>query len=169
MFYISNFHVTKRHKTFWRHSRWWYSTTVDRLRGRWIDLSSENIYLTNTWDLSNSPVNAYIKIFEKDDGKDVTETESYTASYVNKADLGLSGGIGDKTKFNLGFSKQITGQKTYSITSTYHDKDDELGNVTLNFKDPVIVSDKYASTKGYELYSLNTGSIDVVIAPTSIR
>ena len=169
VFYISNFHVTKRHKTFWRHSRWWYSTTVDRLRGRWIDLSSENIYLTNTWDLSNSPVNAYIKIFEKDDGKDVTETESYTASYVNKADLGLSGGIGDKTKFNLGFSKQITGQKTYSITSTYHDKDDELGNVTLNFKDPVIVSDKYASTKGYELYSLNTGSIDVVIAPTSIR
>lgn len=49
------------------------------------------------------------------------------------------------------------------------DEDDDLGSLYLNFKDPIIVSDKYASSKGYEMYSLNTGAIDVVIAPTSIR
>lgn len=75
----------------------------------------------------------------------------------------------DKGNFSLGFSSQVTSQKTFTISYQYKDEDDDLGSLYLNFKDPIIVSDKYASSKGYEMYSLNTGAIDVVIAPTSIR
>lgn len=72
---------------------------------------------------------------------------SYATSYTTKADLSVSGKYDDQ----------------------YKDEDDDLGSLYLNFKDPIIVSDKYASSKGYEMYSLSTGAIDVVIAPTSIR
>ena len=128
----------------------------------------KDIYLTGTWDLSNSPVSIYIKFFEKDNGTTKTITDSYTTSYTNKADLSASGKY-DKGNFSLGFSSQVTSQKTFTISYQYKDEDDDLGSLYLNFKDPIIVSDKYASSKGYEMYSLNTGAIDVVIAPTSIR
>lgn len=65
LFYISKFHVTKQHHTGFRHSKWWYTTTPKDLMGKWVDVSSENLYLTGTWDLSNSPVSMYIKFFEK--------------------------------------------------------------------------------------------------------
>lgn len=44
-----------------------------------------------------------------------------------------------------------------------------LGNIHLNFKEPIITSDQESSTKGYDVYSLNTGSCELVIAPTTIR
>lgn len=168
LFYISKFHVTKQHHTGFRHSRWWYTTTPDELMGKWVNVAYKDIYLTGTWDLSNSPVSIYIKFFEKDNGTTKTITDSYTTSYINKADLSASGKY-DKGSFSLGFSSQVTSQKTFTISYQYKDEDDDLGSLYLNFKDPIIVSDKYASSKGYEMYSLNTGAIDVVIAPTSIR
>lgn len=168
LFYISKFHVTKQHHTGFRHSRWWYTTTPDELMGKWVNVAYKDIYLTGTWDLSNSPVSIYIKFFEKDNGTTKTITESYTTSYTNKADLSASGKY-DKESLSLGFSSQVTSQKTFTISYQYKDEDDDLGSLYLNFKDPIIVSDKYASSKGYEMYSLNTGAIDVVIAPTSIR
>lgn len=168
LFYISKFHVTKQHHTGFRHSKWWYTTTPKDLMGKWVDVSSENLYLTGTWDLSNSPVSMYIKFFEKDNGTIKTTTSSYTTSYTTKADVSGSGKY-DKESFNLGFSSQVSEQKTFTISYQYKDEDDDLGSLYLNFKDPIIISDKYASSKGYEINSLSTGAIDVVIAPTSIR
>lgn len=167
LFYVSKFNVKYQHGTGFRRSKWWYSTTISDLKGKWVDISSSNLYLTLTWDLSNNPVSIYILAFESDKGTTKTESISYTASYTNKADAGLSGG--KDTKYNIGFSSQITNQKTFSVSYQYTDQDDNLGSVFLNFKDPIIISDKYASTKGYEVYSLSTGAIDLVIAPTSIR
>lgn len=168
LFYISKFHVTKQHHTGFRHSKWWYTTTPKDLMGKWVDVSSENLYLTGTWDLSNSPVSMYIKFFEKDNGTIKTTTSSYTTSYTTKADVSGSGKY-DKESFNLGFSSQVSEQKTFTISYQYKDEDDDLGSLYLNFKDPIIISDKYASSKGYEINSLSTGAIDVVIVPTSIR
>lgn len=51
LFYISKFHVTKQHHTGFRHSRWWYTTKLEDLKGKWVDLSSKDLYLTETWDL----------------------------------------------------------------------------------------------------------------------
>lgn len=168
LFYISKFHVTKQHHTGFRSSKWWYTTTATELKGKWVDLSADKIYLTDTWNLSNSPVSVYLKIFEKDDGEVKTITENCTAGYTNKADLALNGKI-DTVGFNLGFSNQVTSQKTFTISYQYTDKDDDLGSIKLNFKDPIIVSDENADTKGYEIYSLNTGGVELVIAPKSIR
>ncbi len=168
LFYISKFHVKKQHRTGFRSSKWWYTTTPSNLVGKWVDVSSENIYLTGTWDLSTSPVSVYVKFYEKDDGEIKTITDSYTVSYANKADLSASGKY-DKESFSIGFSNQVTSQKTFTISSQYKDEDDDLGSLYLNFKDPIIVSDKYAGSKGYEMYSLNSVGMDVVIAPTSIR
>lgn len=167
LFYISKFHVRYKHHTAFRHSKWWYSTTPDDLKGKWVDLSSMDMYIADAWDLTNTPLSYYIKIIEKDNGQLKTTTNSYTVSFVAKSEFGLSDG--KEPKFNLGFSGQSTTQQTYTVSYQYKDEDDELGNILLNFKDPVIRSDKYATSKGYQVYSLNTGSIDLVIAPTRIR
>lgn len=168
LFYIDKFHVRYKHHTAFRHSKWWYSTTPDDLKGKWVDLSSMDLYLTDAWDLVNSPLSYYIKIIEKDNGTLKTTSENYTASFVAKSEFGLSAG-NDKAKFNLGFSGQLTTQQTYTISYQYKDENDDLGSVLLNFKDPVIVSDEYATSKGYQMYPLNTGAMDIVIAPKRIR
>lgn len=168
LFYIDKFHVSYQHHTKFRHSKWWYSTTPDDLKGKWVDLSAMDLYLTDAWDLVNSPLSYYIKIIEKDNGSLQTTSETYTASFVAKSELGLSAG-NDKAKFNLGFSGQSTTQQTYTVSYQYKDENDDLGNILLNFKDPVIVSDEHATSKGYQMYSLNTGSIDIVIAPKRLR
>lgn len=168
LFYIEKFNVQYQHHTAFRHSKWWYSTTVNDLKGKWVDLSNKDIYLTDAWDLTNSPLSYYIKIYEKDNGTTKTTSESYTVSYVSKLDLGLNADL-SKVKFNLGFSGQSTTQKTYTISYQYKDENDDLGSILLNFRDPIIVSNEYETTKGYQMYSLNTGSIDIVIAPKSIR
>lgn len=168
LFYISKFHVRHKHKTAFRHSKWWYSTSPEYLKGKWVDISSQNVYLTHTWDLSNSPVNIYIKMLEMDEDATTTITQNYTANYV----YGLNGKIGSEKnnlKVELGFSSQVKSEKTYTISYQYSEKDDKFGKVLLNFNDPIIVSDKLVSSKGYEMYSMNTGSIDLVIAPVSIR
>lgn len=169
LFYVDKFHVRYKHATGFRHAKWWYSVTPDDLRGKWVDLSDKDLYLTDTWDLLNSPVDVFIKILEKDNGALKTVSESYTTSYVNKAELGIGGGIDGKFNLNLGFSNQSSDQKSYTITYQYKDENDDLGSIALNFKDPVILSDKDVATKGYQMYSLSTGTIDLVIAPKSLR
>lgn len=168
LFYISKFQVRYIHSTGFRHSKWWYSTKPEELKGKWVDLSSKDIYLTDTWDLTNSPLTYYIKVIEKDNGSLKSVSESYTTSFVAKTDIGLNGG-NKNVKFNLGFSGQLTTQKTYTVTYQYKDENDDLGSVLLNFRDPVIVSDAVAGSKGYQVYSLNTGAIDIVIAPKRLR
>lgn len=169
LFYINKLHVKYIHATGFRHSKWWYSATPDDLEGKWVDLVPEKIYLTGVWDLTNSPVSVYFKAFEKDDGATLTVTNSYMSNYTNKAELGMSGNIDKVGKLNLGFSSQITNQKTFTISYQCTDKDDELGSGYLNFSDPVIISDAEALTKGYEVYSVNTGSMDVVVVPHRLR
>lgn len=167
MFYIDKFRVHYKHRKLFRKRQWWYSTTPTDLKGKWVDLSSMDLYLTDAWDLTNSPLSYYIKIIEKDNGTLKSISESYTTSFIAKSEFGVN--AGNKAKFNLGFSSQLTSQKTYTISYQYKDENDDLGSVLLNFKDPVIISDKDANSKGYQMYSLNTGAIDIVIAPTSLR
>lgn len=45
LFYISKFHVTKQHHTGFRHSKWWYATTPEDLMGKWVDVSSKDLYI----------------------------------------------------------------------------------------------------------------------------
>lgn len=168
LFYISKFNVRYKHKTAFRHSKWWYSTTPDKLKARWVNLSDQNFYLTKTWDLLTDPLSIYIKVFERDSGKKIRTTDSYTTTYTANTNVGTEFNI-DAVKFNIGFSGGITTSKTTTISYEYADENDELGSIYFNFRDPVIISDKSVSTKGYEMYSLKTGGIELLIAPVAIR
>lgn len=168
LFYIDEFDVKYDHGTMLRRSQWWYSTTIDDLKGKWVDVSDQNIYLTDVWDLTDSPLSYYIKIIEKDNGTMKTVSESYETSFVSKAETGINAGS-DNVKFNLGFSSQTSTKQTYNVFYQYQDDNDNLGSALLNFRDPVIISDEYANSKGYQMYSLNTGGIEIVIAPKRIR
>lgn len=172
LFYIDQFQVRYEHHTAFRHSKWWYWAEPKDLKGKWVDVSDKDIYLTDTWDLANSPLSYYIKVSEKDNGATRTISDTYTASYISKRDGGASGELKNEDfniKLNLGFSYQSTVQKEHKITIQYKDEDEDLGSVSLNFRDPVIISDAYATSKGYQMYSLNTGSIDIVLVPKSLR
>lgn len=170
VFYISKFHVRYKHKTAFRHSKWWYTTTIGDLKARWVDVSNSNLYITSEWDLTKNPLNVYINMLEADSGTMITMTEQYDASYT----LGFNMGSDltskkSNNKLTLGFSAGVTETKSKTISYQYTEKDDPLGTIHLNFKDPIITSDKEANTKGYNIYSLNTGACELVIAPTAIR
>ena len=168
LFYISKFHVRHQHATGFRHNKWWYSTTLQDLKGRWVDISSDNVYVDQGWDLASNPLSRYIRIYEKDKGAVKTESTSYTVNYAYKVDVGYSGAA-SKHNWNIGFSTQIADTKTVTFTYQYKDEDDVIGTGYIHFNNPIIVSDSEVGVKGYSMYTVNTKAAQLIIAPTRIR
>ena len=43
---------------------------------------------------------------------------------------------------------------------------DDLGNIIINFSDPIIVSDSEKNTKGYKVYAVKAGNaVEVIMLP----
>ena len=43
LFYISKLKVRHQHSTVFRHNKWWYSTRVEDLKGKWVDVSKRDM------------------------------------------------------------------------------------------------------------------------------
>lgn len=167
LFYISKFDVRRKHSTGFRHQKWWYSTEPEFLKSRWVDVSSANVYLGSSWDLSQKSQNMYIKVMEMDSGTEIKDQEEVSITFTDKSDFGISGG--DTVKYNAGYDTSKSTTHTVSLTYQYTQGSDDLGSAYLNYKDPIIVSDKEAATKGYEINSVNTNGVSLIIAPVSVR
>lgn len=46
-----------------------------------------------------------------------------------------------------------------------NNKSDDLGNVEISFKDPIIIPDRENTGNGYKIYTYNTGSVEMMILP----
>ena len=112
LFYISKLKVRHQHSTVFRHNKWWYSTRVEDLKGKWVDVSKRDMWLNKLWDLSYLPENFFIKVVGGSNGSKQQMSETYIANYVCKlTEDGAIDHIVYDNPTNLGFSKQIASMK----------------------------------------------------------
>lgn len=179
LFQVDRIHVHKRHKTGFRHTKYTYSVSKNSLKPRWVDtkeVTDSNIPITiEPWDLANQALNIHIVIEEFDNSHTVEKEYSFKTEYSNKIDFSAginSGGVATKAigyslKLGYGFSTTTTRYEAMKITTQKSSND--LGSITLNFYDPIITSDQESNSKGYKVYTYNSGSVELMILPHSKR
>ncbi len=179
LFQVDRIHVHKRHKTGFRHTKYTYSVSKNSLKPRWVDtkeVTDSNIPITiEPWDLANQALNIHIVIEEFDNSHTVEKEYSFKTEYSNKIDFSAginSGGVATKVigyslKLGYGFSTTTTRYEAMKITTQKSSND--LGSITLNFYDPIITSDQESNSKGYKVYTYNSGSVELMILPHSKR
>lgn len=93
------------------------------------------------WDLEN--YGAIIKIaIEEVDGQE-TEVNSISSSIEFATNFGFDASFGEKVKFGVKFGSTIKEVLNVSNTITKTLGGDELGEVIINFADPVVISDEF--------------------------
>lgn len=93
------------------------------------------------WDLEN--YGATIKIaIEEADGQE-TEVNSISSSIEFATNFGFDASFGEKVKFGVKFGSTIKEVLNVSNTITKTLGGDELGEVIINFADPVVISDEF--------------------------
>ena len=93
------------------------------------------------WDLEN--YGATIKIaIEEVDGQE-TEVNSISSSIEFATNFGFNASFGEKVKFGVKFGSTIKEVLNVSNTITKTLGGDELGEVIINFADPVVISDEF--------------------------
>ena len=179
LFQVDRIHVRKRHKTGFRHTQYTYSVSKNCLKPRWVNIrevSDSNLPITiDPWDLANLSLNIHIAIEEFDNSRTIEKEYSFKTEYSNKFDFsaGINGGgaatkaTGYSVKLGYGFSKTTTRYESMKVTTQKASND--LGSIDLNFYDPVITSDTEVNSKGYRVYTYNSGSVEMMILPHSKR
>lgn len=97
------------------------------------------------WDLENFSSQIKIAIEEVDPSQSVVNTVSTASEFA--ANFGFDYTIGETTKKGLKFgaSAKITRTVSYQITTSYGN--DELGEVFVNFSDPIITTNNMTTEK----------------------
>lgn len=93
------------------------------------------------WDLENYGVTIKIAI-EEVDGQE-TEVNSISSSIEFATNFGFDASFGEKVKFGVKFGSTIKEVLNVSNTITKTLGGDELGEVIINFADPVVISDEF--------------------------
>ena len=93
------------------------------------------------WDLENYGATMKIAI-EEGDGEE-TEVNSISSSIEFATNFGFDASFGEKVKFGVKFGSTIKEVLNVSNTITKTLGGDELGEVIINFADPVVISDEF--------------------------
>ena len=93
------------------------------------------------WDLENYGATLKIAI-EEVDGQE-TEVNSISSSIEFATNFGFDASFGEKVKFGVKFGSTIKEVLNVSNTITKTLGGDELGEVIINFADPVVISDEF--------------------------
>ena len=145
--------------------RWVYPEKTD---------SHSSVFL-QPWDLYTYSTQINIFVSEYDDGQSMKEVHTIFNQYVNKLDsYGEAEGSGTNSsmkqagvKMGYGYNLINTNTSTTEINSTVGT--DDLGNLTFNYSDPVIVDDSQKSTKGYKVFSVKSGNaVEAILLPKSV-
>ncbi len=143
------------------------------MKPKWVypgELGSDNSVFFQPWDLYSSSTLINLFISETDDGQTIEETRTVMNQYVNKFDANVEASGGkDKgmkwgVKMGYGYTETTSNTGTTKIVTTK--ESDDLGNIIINFSDPIIVSDSEKNTKGYKVYAVKAGNaVEVIMLP----
>ena len=128
------------------------------------------------WDISRDGANIYVEISERDSDQKITQTESFTYTFSNAFTYGTSSSVSvgtDVVKIGYGTttSSTISASDTETTTTTIETtlNSDDLGSANLWYDDPIILSSGTENgIKGYKLYSVTTGSVEIEFMPVHL-
>lgn len=177
LFQVKKIHVHKRHKTALRHSKYYYYVNYKDLVSKWVKaqlsraLGSKDYVLPGTWDAYNNSLIINGFVYERDDKEQIEKQITLKEEFSTKVDFTMGIDTGTSTKFSgkitTGFSN--TQSRTESIKIITQKDSDDLGTLSYNFKDPVILSDAEKDTKGYKVKTVSNGTVEAIILPERIR
>lgn len=170
---LEKVHIYHKNSTGFRHSKNTYTVNTNNLKPKWVypgELGSDNSVFFQPWDLYSSSTLINLFISETDDGQTIEETRTVMNQYVNKFDANVEASGGkDKgmkwgVKMGYGYTETTSNTGTTKIVTTK--ESDDLGNIIINFSDPIIVSDSEKNTKGYKVYAVKAGNaVEVIMLP----
>lgn len=117
------------------------------------------------WDIQKYSTDVTIRLYERDFGveHEVSISETQSSAYNFGFDLGVDAPIDDvKVKLGAKYGQEgsVNLNRTHKYTITQDS--DYLGNVTVNFGDPVVISTQ-TGTFGYKTYSTGNFKFNVYI------
>lgn len=165
---IWNFNIeyTRRHSTWFRRSKHTYTIDPANFTSKTVILS--NPVTLGKWDISKESLTRYVRIFEEDEGIEITHEESQVMAFAHKSNFNGS------TKISLGLKDVVSGEQgvaggvesstseTRSIkTITKRNQgSDALGQVKMYFYDPVI-QNVTASSNTSIINTYNSGVVSI--------
>lgn len=153
------------HETWFTQKKYIYTINGNCLVPKWYIANIQLPIAAGTvWNIGNTSSIIKIKAEEFDSGETTTSTTSYSFNTSINMTTDLSSGGDFITRKN---SYGVSLSQTYSSSCTYvrTNETDNLGEVLLNYLDPVILN--YTSGK-YEMNTYNTGYIEMMIIPRHI-
>lgn len=173
-FSIDKIHIHHKNSTGFRHSKNFYTVDSRNLKSKWIYTRSKDnpsaIVLSLPWDLLAQSNTLHLFIEEFDDSQTIKESRQMSYQFTSKTEFTTETTSGDKEK--------TTVKTTHGTSSTYSEVvnieisttkgSDDLGTLTFNFYDPVILS-KGNSANTYNVYSAFNGKVEATLLPVDLR
>lgn len=172
LFDINKINVHYRHKTKFRHTKYTYSVQPSELRSKWVSLKRPGInneIFTAPWDLTTKSLSITILMYEKDQSETITKTESIGHEFASNINSSTTVNIGKTTnKTDVGINTKYT--QTSTVTNVKTKESDDLGRVTSNFCDPVILrEDTKNGVSGYRIFTINNATVEIMMLPVRLR
>lgn len=172
LFNIDKIHVNYRHSTKFRHSKYTYWVDAKDLKPKWVLAKKsymDNLVFTAPWDLANNSLNIILVMYEKDNSETITRTETASMEFANSSNFSASNTSGSQlNKLDVGISSKTSHSTSITITQTK--ESDALGRLMVNFSDPIILGEMTKNgVKGYRIFTVNNGAVEVMMLPQKMR
>ena len=160
-----------RHKTMFRHSKFYYTIDPHKLERKWYyPRTKGHDTRLPKWDISTQSLERFINIFERDADEKITYSQNKTTTFAANFKSSADGDIPIGTKggsiiIGLGYDTTKSTSTSSTITIETTKESDQLGTLTLNFYDAIIVEKN--SSKGYRPKNVSNGTVSITISPMS--
>lgn len=170
VFAIDHADLDFRHKTWFCRDWFVYTIKASYIKPRWCTLN----WTLPRWDISqeSSMITINVAEFDETGSSEFSYTTKKTVTTNFKADAELSGvPVGDSAKLKVGLGCSIAFGDETSSTQKYTRGQggvDNLGQAEWDYLTPIIKSRLYKNnTWGYEINTITTGTVDLMIIPYS--
>lgn len=175
LFAISHANLEYRHKTWFCKDWFIYTIKEEYVYPKWCDVN----YVLPKWNIGTQGAQIRIIVEEWDAGK--TYEQTYTDTFKKltnfSGNLDVSGGVefgsddevSGNVNIKVGLGGGVTKEKEikteYKIS--YTDQSDQLGNLMLDYVDPVLLSKTTKNgVPGYLVKTYEAGNLTMMIIPT---
>lgn len=170
VFAIDHADLDFRHKTWFCRDWFVYTIKASYIKPRWCTLN----WALPRWDISqeSSMITINVAEFDETGSSEFSYTTKKTVTNNFKVDAELSGiPIGNAAKLKVGLGYSNTTVDETSSTQKYTRTQggvDNLGQAEWDYLTPIVKSRTYKNnTWGYEINTITTGTVDLMIIPFS--
>lgn len=156
----------RRHPTTFRHTKYTYSIDPEKFDLKWYYVEPNKGYCSlGDWNLGTKGLTKHIDIYELDASQTISETVSYSETFVNTTtvtgEMGIP--IGETNlKIGAGYTTSNTSSQSESTQITTNADKDYLGGTDISFYYPVVDAQE---SYGYRIKAISVGSVAFCTMP----